>query len=175
MVSLFAFLHHLAAFVLVAALAVEFVLIEGDLTAEKARKLLVADLVFGVGAGAVLVVGLLRVFLFEKGAAYYFHSVPFIAKVSLFAVVGLLSIYPTVTFLSWRATLKQGLVPAVALAKIAFYFAASCIGSWPRSLQSCCARHSWRVASATSVPESLVWGNPRALQHREIRCPSIRN
>ena len=120
MVSLFAFLHHVAAFVLVAALAVEFVLIDGDLTVRKARKLLVADLVFGVSAGAVLVVGLLRVFLFEKGAAYYFHSVPFIAKISLFAVVGVLSIYPTKTFLSWRESLKQGLVPAVAPQRIAF-------------------------------------------------------
>jgi putative membrane protein len=120
MVSFFAFLHHVAAFGLVAALAVEFVLIGGDLTVQKARKLLVADFVFGVSAGAVLVVGLLRVFLFEKGAAYYFHSLPFIAKLSLFAVVGLLSVYPTVTLLSWRTSLKQGLVPAVAPEKIAF-------------------------------------------------------
>jgi putative membrane protein len=66
----------------------------------------------------VLVVGLLRVFYFEKDASYYFHSVPFIAKLCIFAVIGLLSVYPTVTFLSWRATLKQGVVPAVATAKI---------------------------------------------------------
>ncbi len=118
MASLFAFLHHVAAFALVAALAVEFVLIKGELTVQSARKLLLTDLVFGVSSGVVLVVGLLRVFYFEKGASYYFHSVPFITKLSLFAVVGLLSIYPTVTFLSWRASLKQGLVPAVVAAKI---------------------------------------------------------
>jgi putative membrane protein len=82
MVSLFAFLHHVAAFALVAALAVEFVLIKGELTTRSARKLLFADLVFGVSAGFVLVVGLLRVFVFEKGSAYYFHSVPFLAKVA---------------------------------------------------------------------------------------------
>jgi putative membrane protein len=118
MVSLFAFLHHLAAFALVAALAVEFVLIKGELSIESARKLLFTDLVFGVSAGVVLVVGLLRVFYFEKGASYYFHSAPFIMKFSLFAIVGLLSIYPTVTFLSWRASLKQGVVPAVVAEKI---------------------------------------------------------
>jgi len=114
MVALFAFIHHIAAFALVAALAVEFVLIKDELNIASARKLLVADLVFGVSAGVVLVVGLLRVLYFEKGAAYYFHSVPFIAKFSLFAVVGLLSIYPTVTFLSWRAALREGQVPALA-------------------------------------------------------------
>ena len=118
MVALSAFLHHVAAFALVAALAVEFVLIKGELNVQSARRLLVADLVFGVSAGVVLGVGLLRVFYFEKGASYYFHSVPFIAKFSLFAVVGLLSIYPTVTFLSWRASVKQGLVPANAAARI---------------------------------------------------------
>ncbi len=118
MVSLFAFIHRVAAFALVAALAVEFVLMKGELNSQNARKLLFSDLVFGVSAGVVLVVGLLRVFYFEKGASYYFHSVPFIAKFSLFSIVGLLSIYPTVTFLSWRASLKQGLIPAVAATRM---------------------------------------------------------
>ena len=118
MAALFAFLHHVAAFSLVAALAVEFVLVKDELNIRNARKLLVADLVFGVSAGVVLVLGLLRVFYFEKGASYYFHSAPFIAKFSLFAVVGVLSIYPTVTFLSWRAALRQGLIPVVAATRM---------------------------------------------------------
>jgi putative membrane protein len=113
-ISLFAFLHHLAVFTLVAALAVEFVLIRGRLTVENARRIQVADLVCGAAAGIVLIVGFLRVFYFEKGASYYFHSIPFIAKMSLFALVGLLSIVPTLEFLSWRAALKQGLLPVVS-------------------------------------------------------------
>ena len=117
MVSLFAFLHHLAAFTLVGALTVEFVLIKDELTIHSARKLVYTDLVFGASAGIMLVVGLLRVFYFEKGASYYFHSLPFIAKLSLFALVGLLSIYPTLTFLSWREALKQGVVPTMAASK----------------------------------------------------------
>jgi putative membrane protein len=91
MTPFFAFLHHLAAFTLVAALAVEFILIRGELNLGTARKLQRIDMVFGLSSGVVLVVGLLRVFYFEKGASYYFHSVPFIAKLSLFAIVGLLS------------------------------------------------------------------------------------
>jgi putative membrane protein len=117
MVSFFAFLHHLAAFSLVAALAVEFVLIRGALSVESARRLQLVDLIFGVSAAVVLLVGFLRVFYFEKGAHYYFHSAPFIAKLSLFLVVGLLSIYPTIVFLSWRAPLKRGAVPALDHAK----------------------------------------------------------
>jgi putative membrane protein len=98
--ALFAFLDHLAAFALVSTLAVELVLVRGDLTPASARRLLVVDAVNGAAAGAILVVGLLRVFFFEKGAAYYCHSIPFIVKLSLFATVGLLSIYPTRHFLS---------------------------------------------------------------------------
>src|SRR3990172_579770 len=107
-----AFLHHIAAFTLVAALVAEFVLIRDELTVARARKIQLADMAFGIGAGVVLVVGLLRVFYFEKGPSYYFHSIPFIAKISLFVIVGLLSIYPTVEFLSWGKSVKHGRVPA---------------------------------------------------------------
>ena len=116
--ALFAFLHHVAAFALVAALAVEFVLIREEITLQAARRLLLADLVFGAAAGSVLVVGLLRVFFFEKGPLYYLHSAPFIAKVSLFALVALLSIYPTVVFLSWRPSVRLGQPPLPDARKI---------------------------------------------------------
>jgi putative membrane protein len=97
-----AFLHHVAAFTLVAALVVEFVLIRDELNARTVRRLAAADAVLGLSAGVLLVVGLLRVFYFEKGPAFYFSNASFITKLVLFAVVALLSIYPTVKFLRWR-------------------------------------------------------------------------
>ena len=99
---LLAFLHHVAAFTLVCALAVEFVLMRGEVDARTVRRLGVADAILGVSAGILLVVGLLRVFYFEKGASFYWHNVSFIAKFALFLAVGLLSIYPTVKYLAWR-------------------------------------------------------------------------
>ena len=108
MSTLFAFLHHVAAFTLVSALAVEFVLIRQDLTLAIARRLPIVDAVLGISAGFLLVVGLLRVFFFEKGAAYYFHSHAFMTKFSVFIAVGLLSIIPTLEFLSWRKPVKAG-------------------------------------------------------------------
>ena len=113
MSTLFAFLHHLCAFTLVAAVAIEFVLIRSELTLSSARRLQVTDLVLGVAAGALLVIGLLRVFFFEKGASYYFHSHAFLTKFSLFIVVGLLSVIPTMEFLSWRGALTAGQVPVI--------------------------------------------------------------
>ena len=113
MSTLFAFLHHIAAFMLFATLVVEFVLVKDELTLRTAQRLLKIDAAFGISAGVVLVVGILRVIFFEKGADYYVHSVPFIAKVSLFVIVGLLSIYPTVKYMSWRPAVRQGQVPVV--------------------------------------------------------------
>jgi putative membrane protein len=118
MSALFAFLHHIAAFALVAALVLERVLTRGELTPANARRILEADRAFGIAAGVLLVVGLLRVEFFEKGPAYYWHSAPFIAKLSLFAIVGLLSIYPTIEFVRWRKPLREGMLPVVPETKM---------------------------------------------------------
>jgi putative membrane protein len=118
MTVLFAFLHHVAAFTLVAAVAIEFVLLRGEVTLWAARRLQVTDAVLGIAATVLLVVGLSRVFWFEKGAAYYFHSHAFLTKLSLFIIVALLSIVPTLEFLSWRKATKAGEAPVVAAGKL---------------------------------------------------------
>jgi putative membrane protein len=118
MSAFFAFLHHVSAFALFGALVVEFVLIRTTLTVENARKLQIADMIFGISAGVLLLVGLARVFHFEKGATYYFHTWTFLAKLALFMVVGLISIVPTIEFLRWRPAVKAGQAPAVGADKI---------------------------------------------------------
>ncbi len=117
MSTLFAFLHHVCAFTLVSAVAIEFMLIRQELTLWSARKLQATDRVLGIAAGALLIVGLLRVFYFEKGPDYYFHSHAFTAKFSIFVAIGLLSIIPTLEFLSWRKLLSDGQVPAITAKK----------------------------------------------------------
>lgn len=113
MSTLFAFLHHLCAFTLVAAVAIEFTLIRQELTLASARRLQVTDLVLGIAAGLLLVIGLLRVFFFEKGAQYYWHSHAFLTKFALFIIISLLSIIPTTEFLSWRGAIQAGQVPVM--------------------------------------------------------------
>ena len=113
MSTLFAFLHHLCAFTLVAAVAIEFTLIRQKLTLETARRLQATDLVLGIAAAALLCIGLLRVFLFEKGSDYYLHSHAFLLKFALFIILGVLSIIPTMEFLSWRGDIKAGEVPVM--------------------------------------------------------------
>jgi putative membrane protein len=118
MTTLFAFLHHLMAFTLVAAIAIEFVLIRQPLTLWSARRLLATDAVLGVSATVLLVVGLLRVVYLEKGGTYYFGSHAFLTKLGLFIVIALLSAIPTVEFLSWRPGLKAGQLPQLAPKKL---------------------------------------------------------
>jgi putative membrane protein len=94
------------------------VLLRGELTLWAARRLQVTDAILGIAATVLLMVGLSRVFWFEKGAAYYFHSHAFLTKFALFIIVALLSIVPTLEFLSWRKATKAGQVPAVAAPKL---------------------------------------------------------
>jgi putative membrane protein len=113
MSAFMAFLHHVAAFALVAGLAVELVLVKPPIDVERARKLQIVDMAIGLSAGIVLVVGMLRVVYFEKGAAYYFQNAAFLGKLSLFVLIALLSIYPTLRFMSWRSSIRRGEAPAV--------------------------------------------------------------
>jgi putative membrane protein len=55
---------------------------------------------------------------FEKGAYYYFHTWTFVAKLSLFVIIGLISIIPTMEFLRWRSAVRAGQVPSVSPEKI---------------------------------------------------------
>jgi len=109
--AIFAFLHHLAAFTMISALAIEFVLIRGELTLWSARRLQVTDAVYGASATILVIVGFLRVFFFEKGYEFYFASGTFIAKIALFVLVGILSAPPTIEFLRWRKATAAGNVP----------------------------------------------------------------
>jgi putative membrane protein len=112
MPALFAFMHHAAAFALVSALVLELVVLRDELTLKSARLLQTTDMALGISAGVLLAVGLARVVYFEKGAAYYFHNAAFIGKLSAFILVALLSIYPTVVFLSWKKAVREGRLPA---------------------------------------------------------------
>jgi len=114
----FAFLHHLAAFTLVAALAIEFLLIRQEITLANARRLLMVDSIYGTAAGALLVVGLLRVFFFEKGYLYYLGSHAFLTKLGLFILVGIVSAIPTIEFAKWRKAVKAGQAPSIDAGKI---------------------------------------------------------
>ena len=62
----------------------------------------IADAFFGIFAGFTICSGLLRTFYFGKGSVYYLSNPLFKIKFSLFILVGLISIYPTIIFFKLR-------------------------------------------------------------------------
>src|SRR5512147_215228 len=112
--GIMAFLHHLAAFTLTGAIIYEHTTFRRDLTLTDARRIQIMDILYVVSAGVVLIVGLLRVFYFEKGASYYAQNWFFWTKMFGFALAALLSIYPTVRFVSWRKSIARNEVPEIS-------------------------------------------------------------
>jgi putative membrane protein len=111
--ALFAFLHFVSVFGIFATVFVEWQTLGPAPTCAEARRIQRCDRWFGIFASAVLIVGFLRVYYFEKGKAFYFSSPFFMAKMTLFLLVGLLSIYPTLRFVKWRADTREGRAPTL--------------------------------------------------------------
>jgi putative membrane protein len=117
--AIMAFLHHLAAFTLVGTIIYELVSFRKDMSIAEARRLQRMDTMYGISAGILLVVGLLRVFNFEKGASFYAQNWFFWTKMIGFALAGLLSIYPTVRFVSWNKSFAKNQAPEISDQEVA--------------------------------------------------------
>lgn len=114
-----AVLHHLLVFALVGTLAAEFTLARGALDANAVRRLAMLDGLYGGIAGAVIAVGVARVFLGLRGWEYYVGNWAFWAKMAAFAATGLMSIPPTLQFRRWLRDGADQPGYAVPLAEIA--------------------------------------------------------
>ncbi len=115
LVSVFiSFGHFFSFFALTAALVLQLVLISDSLSIEDAQRIRRADKFYGLAAASVVLFGLLRVFLFDKGADYYFSNSYFLLKLGLLVTIGLLSIYPTFTYLRWKQVLSRGEAPIIS-------------------------------------------------------------
>ena len=113
MSALLSFLHFAAVFGVVGTLVAEWVILSPTPTYREGTRLQQCDRWYGISATVLLIVGFLRVFYFEKGSAFYFANPFFHAKLGLFIVVGLLSIYPTIRLIRWRGMMKSGAAPTV--------------------------------------------------------------
>ncbi|RWN32761.1 MAG: DUF2214 family protein [Mesorhizobium sp.] len=119
--------HHLLVFSLAGIIGAEFVLIRGDLGTATLKRLAGIDRHYGIIATLIIVVGIGRVFYGLKGWEFYVHNWVFWAKIAAFVVVGLLSIIPTVRFISWSRQASGNAsfqVPAAELASVKTYIRA---------------------------------------------------
>lgn len=97
--------HHLLVFGLVAILMAESVLLRAP--AIDVGRLARLDGGYGATAGLILIVGACRVFLGGKGWAFYEANPFFWAKIATFLLIGLVSIVPTMRFLTWRKAARS--------------------------------------------------------------------
>ena len=109
-----AILHHVAVFGLVAHLMAEAVLVRPDIGATQIERITRLDASYGATAGAVIVIGILRVIFGAKGYWYYLENPWFWAKMASVVAIALLSIPPTRQIQAWRraARADAAFVPA---------------------------------------------------------------
>lgn len=99
--AILAFVHYVTFSILVACLVTEWMLLEKTMPASNAWRIKRADLAFGVSAGVMAASGIVRLY-HEKGPDYYTHNPIFWIKISLFVIIGLISITPTLHYLRWK-------------------------------------------------------------------------
>lgn len=116
---LLSWLHFVLIFAIVSVLTIEMALCRAPLTMDVVRRLARVDMVYGLSAVGLLMAGFLRAMSYEKGWAFYQASPWFWIKVTTFAIVGGLSLVPTLTFVKWRKTLAGGgVIDGAVIAKV---------------------------------------------------------
>lgn len=113
-----AYLHYLSLGLIFAALSTELFTLKQDLTNRDGWRILIADTIYGIAGITVLVTGILRVLYYAKDTSYYMEQPVFWAKMSVFIIVGTLSLYPTFSFLQWIKPLRDAKAPEVSPEKV---------------------------------------------------------
>jgi len=106
--AILAYLHLLAILTMVVFIASEAALCRVQwLNAAVVERLTRVDMIYGIAAIAVLATGIARTWWGVKGTAWYWTNPLLHVKLGLFIIVGVLSIFPTLTFFRWRKTLRS--------------------------------------------------------------------
>lgn len=114
--AILAYLHILAILTMVVFISSEAALCRVEwMNAAVVERLGRVDMVYGIAAVAVLATGVARTWWGMKGTAWYWTNPLLHVKLTLFIIVGLLSIRPTMTYSRWRKALRSsGALPAEA-------------------------------------------------------------
>ena len=109
-----AYLHYLSFMICFGALVFERISLKANPNKEESISIIFADIIYGVAGICLLVSGIYRVIKFGQGAEFYTQNPIFWTKIVLFAFVGGLSLYPTVTYILWAIPLSKGKLPEVS-------------------------------------------------------------
>ena len=109
-----AYIHYLGIILCFSALLYERISLKIDLNKKEVINMILADVIYGIAGLAILITGILRVKYFGQGGEFYFSNPIFWFKVSLYIIVGLLSLYPTTTYLLWAIPLSKNDLPTIS-------------------------------------------------------------
>jgi putative membrane protein len=94
--------HHVLIFAIFGTLFGEMVALNGALDHTTLKRVARLDLIYGIAAGLIVLVGFGRAIFAAKGWGYYSHNGFFWAKIAAFALIGILSVKPTLAFMRWK-------------------------------------------------------------------------
>ena len=107
--AILAYLHILAILTMVVFISSEAALCRVEwMNAAVVERLARVDMIYGISAMVVLATGVARTWWGIKGTAWYWSNPLLHLKLGLFIIVGMISIFPTLTYLRWRKALRSG-------------------------------------------------------------------
>ena len=112
--ALVAYVHYLGIIFCFASLLFERLTLKVNLTRKETISMIIADVIYGLAGVALLITGILRVKYFGQGGEFYTGNPVFWIKVSLYILVGLLSLYPTTTYILWAIPLSKNKLPEIS-------------------------------------------------------------
>ena len=96
------YLHFIGVFAVVGAIIAEQFIISKDMTRKEVKLISKIDTIYGFGAILVLIAGILLWFSVGKPAPFYTRNWIFHTKLTLFIILGLFSIYPSIFYMKKR-------------------------------------------------------------------------
>ena len=108
-----AYIHYLSFMLCFGALVYERISLKTNPNKNEAISMVVADIIYGIAGIVLLVSGIYRVIKFGQGSEFYTQNPIFWTKIVVFALVGSLSLYPTITYILWAVPLSKGNLPKV--------------------------------------------------------------
>jgi putative membrane protein len=107
------YLHYIGIMVLMGSLIAEHLFLKPSINNEQIKSLATVDMIYVISAILVLVTGLLRWFVYGKGYDFYMNTSLFHIKLTLFIVIAIISLFPTVKIYKWNRQVKKGEIPDI--------------------------------------------------------------
>ena len=108
-----AYIHYLSFMICFGALIYERISLKINPNRRESISMVIADIIYGIAGIALLTSGIYRVIKYGQGADFYTQNPIFWTKIIIFALVGSLSLYPTITYVLWAIPLSKGKLPEV--------------------------------------------------------------